>query len=89
MKEKELKSWEKTREKGLVKFCFINGVLAWGVPMLIAMAFLNKPFSEGWATKAAITHCIIWPIAGVFFGLGVWYVSESRYKKEISKRENT
>ena len=57
--------------------------------MFIAMAVISKPFAEGFTSKAAIVHYIIWPIAGFIFGLIMWYVSEHKYKNELAKRSDT
>ena len=86
MKDNQLKAWESTRTKGKLKFVVITGVLSWGLPMLIVMAFMHKPFVDGFISKAAIIHYVVWPLAGVVVGLLTWYLSERQYKKELGHR---
>ena len=88
MKDDQFKLWELTRLKGKVNYFLVNGVLSYGLPMFIMMAFMNKPFAEGFTSEAAIVHYIVWPIAGLLFGITMWYVTESKYKKELGRRSN-
>jgi hypothetical protein len=81
MKEKEFLTWSEQRQKGIWKFILLNGVLSWGLPMMIAMAFISKPFEQGFTVKAAAIHCTVWIFAGVLFGLCLWFVNEWRYKR--------
>jgi hypothetical protein len=86
VKDDQFKAWEVTRAKGKLNFFLISGVLSYGLPMFIMMAFMNKPFADGFTSKAAIIHCIVWPIAGFLFGVIMWYVTEHKYKKELASR---
>ncbi|WP_133406538.1 hypothetical protein [Parashewanella tropica] len=81
MTKEEMEAWESTRDKGMLKYVLINGLLAWGLPMFIAMAFMTRPFAEGFTSKAAIVHYVVWPLAGLLFGLVTWYIAQFRYKK--------
>ncbi|WP_108946470.1 hypothetical protein [Shewanella halifaxensis] len=89
MNKEEMKAWESTRSKGMLKYILINGLLAWGLPMFIAIAFMNKPFAEGITSKAAIVHCVVWPLAGLVFGAITWYISQFRYKKAAKSLNQT
>ncbi len=89
MKDNQILGWELLRAKGKLNYILIYGLLSYGLPMFIFMAFLNNPFADGFTSSKAIVHCIIWPIAGLLFGLIMWHVSESKYKKELAKRSNT
>ncbi|MGL1959315.1 MAG: hypothetical protein OCD00_18650 [Colwellia sp.] len=86
MKDKQLKAWEIMRAKGKLNFFLINGILSYGVPMLILMAFMNKPFANGFISLAAIVHVIVWLLAGLFFGIIMWYMTEYKYKKALANR---
>ena len=88
MKDDQFKAWESTRTKGKLNFVLFTGVLSWGLPMFILMAFMNKPFADGFTSKSAIIHYIVWPLAGVLFGVLTWYMSERKYKKELVSRSN-
>jgi len=89
MKENQFVKWEAARAKGKLHFILVRGVLSWGLPMFIFMAFINKPFADGFTSEAAIVHYIVWPIAGVLFGVFTWHLSERLYKKELTSRDNT
>jgi hypothetical protein len=89
MKDDQFNAWESTRLKGKLNFFFFNGVLSYGLPMFIVMAFMNQPFAEGFTSTAAIVHCTVWPLAGLFFGVTMWHFTESKYKKKCAKRSNT
>ena len=86
MKDDQFKAWEITRAEGKLKFFLISGVLSYGLPMLIIMAFMNKPFAHGVTSNAAIFHCVVWLLAGLLFGVIMWYVNEHKYKKELASR---
>ena len=58
--------WEAIREKGKFRFFFVNGVISYGLPMFVVMAFIVDPFNDGFISKAAIVHYILWPMAGLF-----------------------
>ena len=89
MKDDQFISWELTRVKGKLNFILISGLFSYGLTMFIFMAFMNKPFVEGFTSSAAIIHCIVWPLAGLLFGVTMWHFTESKYKKELAKRSNT
>jgi len=89
MKDDQVKKWELTRVKGPLHFVLFRGVLLWGLPMFIFMAFVNKPFSDGFTSNAAIVHYVVWPIAGILFGAVTWYMSERIYKKQLASSKNT
>lgn len=56
--------------------------------MFIAMAFITKPFAEGFASKAAIVHYVMWPLGGIIYGVTVWWLSERRYRKALANESN-
>ncbi|WP_077286697.1 hypothetical protein [Cognaticolwellia aestuarii] len=86
MNTKQFNAWKALREKGKYRFFLVNGILSYGLPMLIIMAFISKPFSAGFTLTAAIIHVITWLLAGLLFGVSMWYLCEYRYKKALSCR---
>ncbi len=88
MKDDQVKKWELTRAKGPLHFVLVRGVLLWGLPMFIFVAFVNKPFVDGLTSHTAVAHYVIWPTAGGLYGLLIWFLSERIYKKHISVRKN-
>jgi hypothetical protein len=89
VKAKQIESWRETRKKGCVRFILLNGLLAWGLPMVVVMAFISEPFSEGFTTRGAVAHCLIWGFAGILFGTALWWFSERRYGPSISRKTTT
>lgn len=88
MNKQQMKSWETIKSKGLLRYVLVDGVVSYGLFMFIVMAFVNKLFSDGLTSKAAISHCIIWPLSGIGFGLLNWFVNERLYRKSKSVSKN-
>jgi hypothetical protein len=87
MKKAELDAWAQSRQKGKWKFILFNGVLAWGMPMYIIMTFV---VGDGWNSeqfaRRALVGAIIWPLAGLAFGAGLWFYNERRFTKAMSDK---
>lgn len=86
MKDNEFNAWEVKRTKGKLNFVLVTGVLSYGLPMFILMAFMQKPFVDGLMTQAAMIHYLVWLLAGLFFGTMMWSITQWRYKKELARR---
>ena len=80
MKPNEIEQWQKTRTKGRLHFVLVSGVLSWGLPMFIAMIFFVHR-QELSLSYAAISFCLWVIVGGGAFGLVLWHVQESRFKK--------
>ena len=89
MKDDQFKAWEIKRKKGKFHFVLIHGILSFGLPMFVVMAFISKPFIDGFSSETAIAHFITWPLAGLIFGVIVWHLAEYNYKVELVRRTNT
>ncbi|EWH08955.1 hypothetical protein DS2_14764 [Catenovulum agarivorans DS-2] len=81
--DKTIAAWKDIRKQGKWHFICKFGLLFYGLPMFILMAFINEPFLHGFTTQAAIGHYLIWPIAGICFGVLMWHIAERRYKKSL------
>ncbi len=73
--------WRQTRRHGMWPFVLKYGLLYWGVPMFVLMTFVLHPFQHGFASQSAIVHCIVWPLAGVLFGLFTWFHTETKFRR--------
>ncbi len=91
MKEKDFDEWSKTRKESKVSYILLNGLLAWGLPMFIAMTFfVNDAFDEsGLILSHVVINAVAWTIGGLLFGACTWYFTERKYKKELTKRTET
>ena len=78
--------WETIRKRGKYRFFAVNGVLAYGLPMFVFLAFITKPFADGFSSHAAIVHYYSCPIAGLLFGITMWYYYEYKYRKERAEK---
>ncbi len=88
---KSTKWWERTRKKGKTRYILVNGVLFWGVPMLIFMSFIGdrNPFSNGLFSAASLVHYIVWLGAGLVYGFAMWHYFERKYAKENAEHGPT
>jgi len=80
--DSRLKKWEETREKGIVRFIMVRGVLLTGIPsmvLLILLTQLKDPESN--LIVDIIYYSIIGLAAGIGWGYFVWWSSEISYKK--------
>ena len=81
------RGWEVTRQKGMWRYIFYFGVLAWGVPMFVVMTFLpfhhrDKPLSAG----MILMFAGIWALCGAGYGFGMWSTQERKYLKSLKPK---
>ena len=83
-----LEKWERQRKVGVTRFILTRGVLAWGVPMLLAM-YVAPTVSKGesFTLSGVLFSLALWAIAGAAFGALTWYFSESNYRKLKGRRD--
>lgn len=79
---KTIAKWEEQRKVGALRFIAARGVLAWGLPMLLAM-YAAPAFFKGQsiAIGAFVFNIALWAAAGAAFGAVIWYSSEANYRK--------
>lgn len=85
MNERELAAWQQAQQQGFAKFVLINGVLSWGLPMLIIIGYFNNILSA--STSGIVLHCVIWFSAGGLFGMVLWWISKYRYEKHLKTKK--
>jgi hypothetical protein len=78
--------WREQRKMGALRYVFIRGVLAWGLPMFVVM-YLVPTFanSQSFAVRLFLFNMALWTAAGAGFGAFIWYSSEANYRK-LTKR---
>jgi hypothetical protein len=85
MKPKEIEQWQKTREKGLVRFILITGILSYGLPLFVVLNFMEPPKMPLSITDLIVTLLICAVAGGSAFGYILWVVQEKRYRKALNK----
>lgn len=88
MRVEEREAWQQTRAKGQMRFVLTNGV-AWALPMLLIMLYINQPFAGGWFSKAVLVHFLVWPVAGLVFAWVLWHLTERKYHKANGQLQST
>ncbi len=79
--------WSITRQKGKWHFVILRGVLSWGIPMFLLMAFIPILREKEEPTVLYfIWQAILWGAAGGVFGLIIWSLSERSYIRRIDKK---
>ena len=76
------KTWASIREKGMLNYIFKQGILGWGVPVgifsfMISTLFNYSQISFPSILFSAITTVGIFSVAGVIFGLIMWFISNN------------
>ncbi len=85
MKPKEVEQWKKAREKGMLRFILITGILSYGMPLFVVLNFMNPPKTPFSITDFIVTLLICAVAGGSAFGYILWVVQEKRYRKAINK----
>lgn len=80
----ERQKWESARDKGLVRFVFINGILKFGgLLFLINFVFYNLLFTKRWIVESLIedflTVGVICLVSGLIFGIILWIAGGLKY----------
>ena len=81
MKRTDLKRWEQSRQKGMLRYVLVQGVLAWGGTMFVLMTFVLT------ASRLPVWQsALLWTAAGAAYGICVWLVQERRYARALATR---
>jgi len=80
---KHVEKWEKTRTIGFLKFIIIYGALSWGILSGLFYFLITRIFQPSTpVVKNLIVSLILFPVAGLLWGMTMWYIGEKRYKRE-------
>lgn len=86
MNEKERRWWRKHRKTGFTYVVLVHGVMLWGLPMLLGMGFVNDLHHGSLLSSAVATHCMIWLVGGLMFGVFIWFETGRRYRRDLQQR---
>ena len=81
MKPQEIEKWKKVRDKGLVHFIAVRGILSFGVPMFVVLNLMNPPTKPLTVIDYIVIFLICAVAGGSLFGYLVWVIQEKKYKK--------
>ena len=76
---------ERKLQKPTWKFILIDGVLLWGIPMGIAVFFINYFFINNSAGPAQISGLILSIVMFAFGGVLYGFIIRQSYKKQHTK----
>lgn len=82
MRLSERKKWQRTREKGLLQYVLLNGVLLYGVPMFLFVTFVLKH-----DRRPVWESAVLWNITGIVMRVLTWAVNEHRYRRAVAENQ--
>lgn len=82
MRDTERNRWERSRQRGMLRYVFVQGVLAWGATMFVLMTFVLKS-----SRLPVWQSALLWAAAGAAYGISVWLVQERRYARSLAARQ--
>ena len=81
MKPQQLEKWKATREKGMLRYVLVTGVLSYGLSMFIAMTFFVH--RDDLSAKFIAISAVLWTLGGAVFGAAMWFVFERQFRKAV------
>lgn len=78
--------WAKKQKQGKWRYIIYNGVLGWGLSVAMLISILD--FFWETSSKPFWVNFIMYPFAGIFFGLIMWNSMEKKYKIYLEQQEN-
>ncbi len=76
--------WARTRGHGLLRFVLVQGMLLWGVGTAILFSLFESLVCGYKMSDCLSVSIVIFPLGGVAWGVAMWFVMESKYKKQIA-----
>lgn len=83
MHPKNLEHWKSVRQKGLLRYVLVHGVLMYGLPLFVVMTFFVH--RDKLATAFVAISAVLWTTGGVAFGLLTWWWWERRYRAAVAR----
>ncbi|WP_204524734.1 hypothetical protein [Litchfieldia alkalitelluris] len=85
-KEKQMIKWSKTRKMGKWKFTLLYGVLLGGSICFVFSLISNTFLYTYHVIKSGIIHYLLSAVIfGILSGIGIWFISERKYKRYIDQ----
>lgn len=81
MRLSERQRWQRTRQKGVLQYVLLNGVLFYGLPMFLLTTFVLKyDRLPTWESAA------LWSVTGIVVRVFTWVMNERRYRRAVAER---
>lgn len=85
VKPQQLEKWKATREKGMLRYVLVTGVLSYGLAMFIAMTFFAH--RDDLSPKFIAVSAVLWTLGGAVFGTAMWFVFEYQFRKAVGSSD--
>jgi len=85
MKAKDAAQWAENRRAGPWRFIWNKGVLGWGLLLWGSFAGILTLSRPEHYVVILISSALAWFLLGVFWGSGVWLLTEWEYRRYKSK----
>jgi hypothetical protein len=79
VKQQQLEKWKATREKGMLRYVLVTGVLSYGLAMFVAMTFFVHHGDLN--LKFIAISAFLWTLGGAVFGIATWFALEHQFRK--------
>jgi hypothetical protein len=90
-------NWHVTRERGMIRFIIVNGILLLGIPIAIATAvfrfYFGTPGASSWgeylmSNGTWIGYILQALVTGIVFGAVVWFLNERKHHSTPGSADN-
>ena len=83
--EKRIRLWLANQALGKSRWVLTHGVMGWGTSMFLFTTAISviSGEPEDHLRSRLIVGMVLWPIAGLLWGLSVWSLNERSYQKHL------
>lgn len=82
MQTQEFDRWAKVREQGMLRYVLLRGLLCYGLPAFLLMTYVI-PHPRLTTLESVV---LWWLVAGAGYGVAMWKVQESRFRKVAGRQ---
>ena len=77
-KTQKREAWIAIRERGLLRFVLLNGILKWGLSVAVLWSLVVLLAGDGIGLGIG-TAFVIFPVLGALFGALLWMILDRKY----------
>ena len=87
MNRRLISQWAAKREKGQVRFIFLDGSLKWGLTTAVLWSVFMWVFTPAFNVAAQVPVAfVIFPVLGALAGWANWHLTERQFQKASSQQ---